>query len=63
MNKESTKLGRGLGALLSSNSQNKNNVNKIDISKISPNKKQPRQKFEEKDIQELSSSIKNQGLI
>ena len=36
---------------------------KIDISKISPNKKQPRQNFDEKDIQELANSIKNQGLI
>jgi len=63
MNKENNKLGMGLGALLSSNKQNKTSINKIDISKISPNKKQPRKKFDEKEIQELSSSIKNQGLI
>ena len=53
----------GLGALLSSNSQNKNTISKIDISKISPNKTQPRKKFEDKEIQELSYSIKSQGLI
>ena len=63
MNKDSKKLGMGLGALLSANTQNKNNINKIDISKISPNKQQPRKNFEEKEIQELSRSIKNQGLI
>jgi len=63
MNKENKKLGMGLGALLSSGSLNKNNINKIDISKISPNKKQPRNNFDEKEIQELSTSIKNQGLI
>ena len=61
MNKENNKLGMGLGALLNTN--NKNNTNKIDISKIYPNKKQPRKNFEEKEIKELSESIKNQGLI
>ena len=62
MNKENNKLGMGLGALLNSN-KNKNTTNKIDISKIYPNKKQPRKNFEEKEIKELSESIKNQGLI
>ena len=63
MNKENNKLGMGLGALLNTNNKNKNNTNKIDISKIYPNKKQPRKNFEEKEINELSESIKNQGLI
>ncbi len=63
MNKENKKLGMGLGALLSSTGVNKNNVSKIDISKILPNKQQPRKNFKDKDIEELSHSIKNQGLI
>ena len=63
MNRDNKKLGMGLGALLSANTQNKNNINKIDISKIFPNKQQPRKSFEEKEIQELSNSIKNQGLL
>ena len=63
MNKENNKLGMGLGALLNTKNQNKNSKNKIDISKIYPNKKQPRKNFEEKEIKELSESIKNQGLI
>ena len=63
MNKENNKLGMGLGALLNTNKQTKNSTNKIDISKIYPNKKQPRKNFEEKEIKELSESIKNQGLI
>ncbi len=63
MNKDNKKLGMGLGALLNNNSQNKNNINKIDITNIYPNKKQPRKNFEEKEIKELSDSIKNQGLI
>ena len=63
MNKENNKLGMGLGALLNTNNKNKSSTNKIDISKIYPNKKQPRKNFEEKEIAELSESIKNQGLI
>ena len=63
MKKEKNKLGMGLGALLSPTNINKNYVNKIEISKITPNKQQPRKNFKDKDIQELSDSIKNQGLI
>ena len=63
MIKDNNKLGMGLGALLSSKTQNKDNISEIDISNIYPNKKQPRKNFEEKDIKELSDSIKNQGLI
>ena len=63
MNKENNKLGMGLGVLLNNNNKNKSSTNKIDISKIYPNKKQPRKNFEEKEIKELSESIKNQGLI
>ncbi len=63
MSKENKKLGMGLGALLSSSNPSKSSVNKIDISKISPNKQQPRKNFQEKEVQELSNSIKNQGLI
>ena len=63
MNKENNKLGMGLGALLNTNNKNKSSTNKIDISKIYPNKKQPRKNFEEKEIKELSESIKSQGLI
>ena len=63
MSKENKKLGMGLEALLGSSNSNKKNANKIDISKISPNKQQPRKTFEEKEVQELSSSIKSQGLI
>ena len=63
MNKENNKLGMGLGALLNTNNKNKNIINKIDISKIYPNEKQPRKNFEDKEIKELSESIKNQGLI
>ncbi len=65
MNKDN-KLGMGLGALLSTptNEIEKNNgVQKINISQIAPNPSQPRKNFKEEDLKELASSIKNQGLI
>ena len=65
MNKEN-KLGMGLGALLSTSNdknENKNGIQKINISQIIPNPSQPRKNFENKELKELSSSIKNQGLI
>ena len=65
MNKEN-KLGMGLGALLStSNDKNENNngIQKINISQIMPNPSQPRKNFKNEELKELSSSIKNQGLI
>ena len=65
MNKEN-KLGMGLDALLSS-TNNRNgsstSIQKINISQITPNPSQPRKNFREEELKELSSSIKNQGLI
>ena len=65
MNKEK-KLGMGLGALLSTsinNNDNNNSIQKINISQITPNPSQPRKNFKNEELKELSSSIKNQGLI
>tara|TARA_A200000113_G_C8813139_1_gene337865 strand:- start:298 stop:1137 length:840 start_codon:yes stop_codon:yes gene_type:complete len=65
MNKEN-KLGMGLGALLSSpknDNEINNGVQKINISQIVPNPSQPRKNFKNDELKELSSSIKNQGLI
>ncbi len=65
MNKEN-KLGMGLGALLSTaNNKNESNnsIQKINISQIIPNPSQPRKNFKNGELKELSSSIKNQGLI
>ena len=65
MNKEN-KLGMGLGALLSksnSETENNNSIQKINISQITPNDSQPRKNFNDEQLKELSSSIKNQGLI
>ncbi len=65
MNKEN-KLGMGLGALLSTpkdKNESINGIQKINISQIIPNPSQPRKNFKDGDLKELSSSIKNQGLI
>ena len=65
MNKEN-KLGMGLGVLLSNtnnNTENSNVIHKINISQITTNPSQPRKNFKDEDLKELSSSIKNQGLI
>ena len=64
MNKEN-KLGMGLGALLSTTNNNEinNGSQKINISQIVPNPSQPRKNFKNEELKELSSSIKNQGLI
>ena len=65
MNKDN-KLGMGLGALLSTtNNKNDSNkgIQKVNISQIIPNPSQPRKNFKDEDLKELSSSIKNQGLI
>ena len=65
MNKEN-KLGMGLGALLSNPINNNvadSGIQKINISEILPNPLQPRKNFKDDELKELSSSIKNQGLI
>ncbi len=65
MNKEN-KLGMGLGALLSQSSNNKaikESSLKINISQIKPNPSQPRKNFSEQELNDLATSIKNQGLL
>ena len=63
MNKDS-KLGMGLGALLSTPGIKDNKgLQKINISQIQPNPNQPRKNFREDELKELAISIKNQGLI
>ena len=65
MNKDN-RLGMGLGALLPKTTDNNNDnkgLQKINISQIQPNSKQPRKNFKDNDLNELATSIKNQGLI
>ncbi|MFL3022727.1 MAG: ParB/RepB/Spo0J family partition protein [Cytophagales bacterium] len=64
VNKRNT-LGRGLGSLLGGDDQKiKNNLfEEIEINKIEINPDQPRKKFNEKNLKELTISIKNYGII
>ena len=55
-------LGRGLSSLLGDSSK-KINTNKISIKDITRNKFQPRKHFDKESLEELTNSIKKQGII
>jgi len=55
-------LGRGLSSLIG-DSDVKENITTISISSIIRNKYQPRKKFEKESLEELTSSIKERGII
>ena len=61
-----TALGKGLGALfpdIDSVQSNQKEYFQCDIELVQPNKYQPRIKFSDEDLEELSRSIKAQGII
>lgn len=62
-----TRLGRGLGALISTEEPTaavgSTIFNEVPISQIKPNPNQPRKDFDEESLQELAISIKNNGII
>ena len=67
---KSQKLGRGLGALLgeideaySNEVSSGDSIIEINLKEIRPNPYQPRKTFDENALQQLSESIKNDGLI
>ena len=55
-------LGRGLSSLLGDTSK-KVQTNKISINDVSRNKFQPRKNFNKENLEELTNSIREQGLI
>ena len=71
--KNTAALGRGMSALLGGNASplikgnneelNNNGSLLVPISKVKANKEQPRKIFKDKDITELSASIKENGII
>jgi len=61
-NKLKKGLGRGLSSLLGESSK-RIEANKISIKDISRNKNQPRKNFTKDDLEELTNSIKEQGVI
>jgi len=69
-------LGKGIDSMISSNIEEHDNINTedksneinanpnlINISDIEPNRKQPRKEFDEEALLELSSSIKQYGIL
>tara|TARA_A100000164_G_C21899957_1_gene769982 strand:+ start:141 stop:989 length:849 start_codon:yes stop_codon:yes gene_type:complete len=61
-NKIKKGLGRGLSSLIGE-SKVETNINKLSISELSPNKYQPRKIFDEENMNELTNSIKERGII
>ncbi|WP_018249415.1 ParB/RepB/Spo0J family partition protein [Orenia marismortui] len=60
------RLGKGLNALISNNNleeDNKDQIKKIELKLIKPNPYQPRKNFDERELKELSQSIREHGLI
>lgn len=61
-------LGKGLNALLSdevltAGEENASGIKKVSVNEIEPNFGQPRKKFNEEELQELSVSIKEHGIL
>ena len=65
MNNSSSKLGRGLTSLLSSNTSNSpdRTFKLINISLIFANSHQPRKNFGKDELQDLAASIKSKGIL
>tara|TARA_B100000686_G_C16786880_1_gene975831 strand:+ start:1404 stop:2252 length:849 start_codon:yes stop_codon:yes gene_type:complete len=61
-NKLKKGLGRGLSSLLGDN-QKKIETNRVAIKDLTRNKFQPRKQFSKENLEELTNSIKEQGLI
>ena len=55
-------LGRGLSSLIGDTKVN-TNTNKLLVSDLVRNKLQPRKTFDEKNLDELTNSIKERGVI
>ena len=55
-------LGRGLSSLIGE-SKVETKINKLSLSDIVPNKFQPRKTFKEENLQDLTNSIKERGVI
>lgn len=57
------RLGKGLGALIADDTDNKNSVLEIDVNSIDPNLDQPRKTFDNEKLNELAQSIKTYGVV
>ena len=55
-------LGRGLSSLIGE-TKTEDKTNQLALSEITPNKYQPRQNFDEEDLEDLTNSIREHGVI
>ena len=62
MNKIKKGLGRGLSSLIGE-TKVQSKTNKLLLSEIVPNKFQPRKNFDEENLNDLTNSIKERGVI
>ena len=63
MSEEKKILNKGLDALLGQTSSKQRTVKEIDLEKIKPGRFQPRSNFDDAKLEELTNSIKNQGVL
>ena len=56
-------LGKGFGAILGADLEEKKDISTLPITKVEPRQDQPRQRFDEEALQELADSITEYGLI
>lgn len=63
MSDEKKKLNKGLDALLGQTNQNQRSVREVELEKIKPGRFQPRSSFDNEKLEELTASIKNQGVL
>ena len=63
MSDENKTLNRGLDALLGQNNAKQRSVKEVDLLKIKPGRFQPRSNFDNEKLEELTASIKNQGVL
>ncbi len=62
MNKIKKGLGRGLSSLIGE-TKVETKINKLSLSEIVPNRYQPRKNFDEENLEDLTNSIKERGVI
>mgnify|MGYP001173812854 FL=1 len=63
MSEEKKILHKGLDALLGQTTPNQRTVKEIELEKIKPGRFQPRSNFDDGKLEELTNSIKNQGVL
>tara|TARA_B100000579_G_C22829246_1_gene854952 strand:- start:1306 stop:2145 length:840 start_codon:yes stop_codon:yes gene_type:complete len=63
MSEDKKKLNKGLDALLGQSNNKQRVVKEIDLNTIKPGRFQPRANFDNEKLEELTASIKNQGVL